>query len=389
MFLIDAPFVSDYLKRTLQDLEVPVIQTAFAEKSLSGYRVNFISEREAVRAYTLDRKIQFNTNSENALDWILTEFPSSLLALQVEELKNKVRFRQVLAQIHPTYYYKECPYDELRNIDSLALPYPVILKPSVGFFSLGVQRIDNQKQWLNSLSGLGAMISNYEGIYPSGVLDNSTFIIEEVIPGEEFAIDCYYDDQGQVIILNLMKHLFASGGDVNDRVYITSSSIMDQVLVPVQNYLNKLGSLFKLINFQAHVELRISGDEIAAIEINPLRFGGWCSTADLAHYAWGINPYVAVVKKDKPDWDILKKLDPDHVYALVVLNNSTGVVGEKIARFDYDALLDSVQTPLELRKTDFHNFPLFGFLMCKVQADDMTDLTKLLHSDLREFISTN
>jgi len=356
---------------------------------LAGYKINYISELEAINAFSTDRTIQFFTNSENALDWILTQFPSSQLALTIGQVKDKVRFRNVLAQIHPTYYFRGCPYQELPSINSTSLPFPVILKPSIGFFSLGVQRIDNQFQWVDTLSKLDLMISSYDGIYPSGVLDNSTFIIEEVIPGEEFAVDCYFDEQGQVVVLNMMKHLFASGDDVNDRVYITSSSIMEQYLEPVQNYLNNLGTLFKLRNFQAHIEIRIAAEEITAIEINPLRFGGWCSTADLAQYAWKMNLYEAVVRGNKPDWDHLKRLDPDHVYALVVLNNSTGVVGKEIASFDYDALLTMVHDPLELRKTDFQKFPLFGFLMCKVPENDMSDLHKLLHSDLREFISSN
>jgi len=250
MFLIDAPFVSEYLKQTLQELKNPVIQTAYAEEALAGYKINYISERKAVQTYNSDRQIQFHTNSENALDWILAQFPGSELALIVAQLKDKVCFRDVLAQIHPGYYYSGCPYGELQNVDSASLPFPVILKPSVGFFSLGVQRVDNQDQWVDTLSTLNMMTSSYDGIYPSGVLDNSTFIIEEVIPGEEFAVDCYFDELGQVVILNMMKHLFASGDDVNDRVYITSSSIMKQYLEPVQSYLNILGSLLISENFK-------------------------------------------------------------------------------------------------------------------------------------------
>lgn len=102
-----------------------------------------------------------------------------------------------------------------------------------------------------------------------------------------------------------------------------------------------------------------------------------------------MNLYEALVKGVRPDWDHLKRLDPELVYALVVLNNSTGVAGKEIASFDYDTLLTMVHNPLELRKTDFHKFPLFGFLMCKVPANDMSDLHKLLHSDLKEFITLN
>ena len=387
MFLIDAPFVSAYLKQTLQNIKIPVIQTAYAAKALEGYTINFISELEAIQAYDRNRKIEFYTNSENALDWILTQFPSSGLARTVAQVKDKVRFRDVLSEIHPSYYYKGCPYSELEKIDPESIPFPVILKPSIGFFSLGVQRVDDKTEWMNTLATLDSLTNSYEGIYPTGVLDNTIFIMEAVIPGDEFAVDCYFDDQGQVVILNMMKHLFASGDDVNDRVYITSSAIVEQYLSPIQIYLNKLGSLFNLKNFQAHIEIRIDHDEIAAIEINPLRFGGWCSTADLAQYAWGMNIYEALITKTLPDWTQLIQRDPSEVFALVVLNNSTGLPGKEIASFDYEGLLEKVQNPLELRKTDFSKFPLFGFLMCQVPASDVSELERLLHSDLSEFVT--
>ncbi|NQV41198.1 MAG: ATP-grasp domain-containing protein [Candidatus Marinimicrobia bacterium] len=386
MFLIDGPYVSDYLKQTLQNLKIPIIQTAYAQQALAGYEVKFVTERQAVQAF--DVQSEFYTNSENALEWILSQFPSSALAVTIGQVKDKVRFRDVLSELHPAYYYRACPYSELEKFDPDSIPFPIILKPSIGFFSLGVQRIEDKKQWKSTLSKLDELIGSYEDIYPTGVLDNNTFIVEAVIPGDEFAVDCYYDDQGQVVILNMMKHLFASGDDVNDRVYVTSAAIVEQYLTPIQRYLNQLGSLFNLKHFQAHIEIRINHDEIAAIEINPLRFGGWCSTADLAQYAWGMNIYEALVTKSKPDWTELVLRAPSRVYALIVLNNSTGVPGTEIVNFDYDRLLENIQNPLELRKTDFTRFPLFGFLMCQVPANNLFELERLLHSDLSEFITT-
>lgn len=386
MFLIDAPYVSDFLKQSLVDIQAPVIKTAYSEKSLQGYEINFISEEQAIRNYTKNPELQFHTNSENALNWITHHFPSSDLADSIASVKDKIQFREVLKNIHPNYFYQGCKYADLTDIEAGKLPYPIILKPAVGFFSLGVQRLDNEKQWNHNLTELAGVNASYEGIYPLGVLDSSVFVIESVIPGDEFAVDCYYDDQGEVVILNMMKHLFASGSDVNDRVYITSSGIMKTYLSQVQNYLNTLGNLLGLKNFQAHIEIRIDGSDIAAIEINPLRFGGWCSTADLAKYAWGMNLYKAVVGGLKPDWGELIKRDPEHIYALIVLNNSTGLSGHEIQGFDYSALLKTVQEPLELRKTDFKNFPLFGFLMCRAPLGEMKDLQRLLHSNLSEFI---
>ena len=58
------------------------------------------------------------------------------------------------------------------------------------------------------------------------------------------------------------------------------------------------------MNFPAHVEVRIdSSGKVFPIEINPLRFGGWCTTADLLGIALGYNSYDYFIQNEKPDWE--------------------------------------------------------------------------------------
>ena len=386
MFLIDGPYVSNYLKQTLSRHQIPVVKTAFARKELSLLPIRFIEESEAILSCEENSEQQLYTNSENALEWIYSNLPGSERVDLLKQVKDKVLFRKTLLQIHPGFFFRGYHYSDLPSVNASELPYPIILKPAVGFFSLGVQLIEDESAWKLALNDLDELRQVNQGIYPTNVLDNSAFILEEVIPGDEFAIDCYFDSEGHVVILNMMKHLFASGADVNDRVYITSAGLMKAYLNPIQNYLDRLGALFNLKNFQAHIEVRIDGDEIMAIEINPLRFGGWCSTPDLSQYAWDMNIYEALINQDRPDWAKLCQLNPNTVFALIVLNNSTGKPGKDIQNFDYDALLKTIKKPLELRKTNFRQFPLFGFLMCRVPANDLSELHGLLHSDLTEYI---
>ncbi|NNL85768.1 MAG: ATP-grasp domain-containing protein, partial [Myxococcales bacterium] len=60
---------------------------------------------------------------------------------------------------------------------------------------------------------------------------------------------------------------------------------------------------------------------------------------------------------------------------------------QHIRDFDYDALLSRFANPLELRRTDFHNYPIFGFVL--TQTKDLAELDWALRSDLREFITTD
>lgn len=64
-----------------------------------------------------------------------------------------------------------------------------------------------------------------------------------------------------------------------------------------------------LKNFPAHIEIRIDKNgNINPIEVNPLRFGGWCTTGDISWYAYGFNSYEYFLKGKKPDWVMKKNL---------------------------------------------------------------------------------
>ncbi len=140
-------------------------------------------------------------------------------------------------------------------------------------------------------------------------------------------------------------------------------------------------------NFPAHVEIRRTDEgEIVPIEVNPLRFGGWCTTADMTAAAYGFNPYVYYFKNKKPDWDEILSTRAGKHYSLVVLDNSTGYEGRNIAKFDYDALLATFENPLELRKIDYREFPVFGFLFLETREESFGELERVLKSDLREFV---
>jgi hypothetical protein len=129
--------------------------------------------------------------------------------------------------------------------------------------------------------------------------------------------------------------------------------------------------------------------QILPIEINPLRFGGWCTTADMTHHAWGFNPYLYYYQDKKPDWSELLKGKQGKLFSIIVLDNSTGIDGANISSFDYDRLLSGFENPLELRKTDYKTYPVFGFLFTETGEENRRELEYILNSDLREFVQTD
>jgi hypothetical protein len=174
---------------------------------------------------------------------------------------------------------------------------------------------------------------------------------------------------------------------VSDRVYFTSKQILARYLDEFTTFATRVGQQLGVKNFPVHMELRRNNGIILPIEVNPMRFGGWCSTADSTAKAFDFNPYVSYYTRNAPDWDTILTHKDDTVHSIVVLDNSTGIDSDKIIAFDYAALENAFERPLEVRRTDFKHYNVFGFLFSATRADNMAELEHILSSDLREFVT--
>ena len=273
------------------------------------------------------------------------------------------------------------------NISLENLEFPFIIKPAIGFFSVGVHKVDKPDEWPHVLEKIKLEIADIEGLYPNEVIDTTHFIIEEYIEGEEFAIDCYFNKKGEAVVLNILHQIFSSGKDVSDRVYTTSKEIIEKHIFKAEDFLNKIGAKTDLKNFPIHVEVRIDKNgKINPIEVNPLRFGGWCTTGDLSWYAYGINSYEYFLYQKKPDWEEILKTKKDKKYNIIVLDNNSGFKESEIEYFDYEKLLKDFENPLILRKVDFNKYPVFGFLFTETSFENEKEINQILTSNLKKYI---
>ncbi|WP_287357923.1 ATP-grasp domain-containing protein, partial [Moorena sp. SIO3B2] len=308
MFFVDKPYVSEFLKRTVKDNGIPVVGTDIAKKLGLYSGTNLISEERAIEMVReLDNPIIYTT-SENAIGWISKYLAFSNLPRKIQLFKNKVKFRELIQTIDPNFYFKEVRTDDLKKIQVKEIPLPCIIKPKVGFFSMGVYQISSQEQWFKTIDSIIADTAPMKDLYPKEVLDTSSFIIEQYITGEEFAVDAYYNSTGEPVILNILKHIFSSDADVSDRLYISSKAIIESNLEEFTDFLDKIGKFAGVKNFPVHIELRRDNQgNLLPIEVNPMRFGGWCTTPDMSFFAYGFNPYLYYYLQKKPDWNEIIK----------------------------------------------------------------------------------
>ena len=142
-----------------------------------------------------------------------------------------------------------------------------------------------------------------------------------------------------------------------------------------------------LINFPAHVEIRITSQgEIIPIEVNPLRFGGWCTTGDLSWFAYGINSYEYFFNSKSPDWEEIFKSRANKKYSIIILNNNSGINEKEIESFNFNKLAMDFEKTMEIREIDFRIYPVFGFVFIETTKGNEEELNKILSSNLREYI---
>ena len=388
MFILDEPFVSDLLKKSVAEFQIPVLKTAFSTSLNLPEHIPLLDKSDFINAFNNNHSPILYSNSENAIGWVSKNLGFTGFPDKIDLFKDKVRFRDLLEPIYPGFFYKEIALNKIDDLNLTGLPFPFIIKPAVGFFSLGVYKVDRPENWPETKGKIKKEVALIRQVYPKEVLDSERFIIEENIRGTEFAFDAYFNSHGEPVILSILNHVFASENDVSDRLYISSKTIIETYLEPFTEFLKQLGKLSALKNFPLHVEVRVNDSgKIQPIEINPLRTGGWCTTADMTWFSFGFNPYEYIFKGIKPDWSSILKNKEGKIFSNIVLTNSTGYNVSEIKSFDYEKFKSHFVNPLELRKANFKEYLMFGFLFAETPEENKAELDWVLHSDLKEFIT--
>lgn len=385
MYLIDEPYISDFLINTIKENHYQIVATKAAKELMTDTSLNWISKEKAIAIIKKNPSERIYSNSENALSWINEHFKESKLSKQINILKDKTKFREQIKTIFPEFKFQKVRLEKIQNITTAELLFPFVIKPSIGFLSIGVFIINNENDWIKAKKEITP--NNLKSIFPKNVLDTSHFIIEDFIQGEEYAIDYYHNDKGEVVILNILHHVFSSGTDTSDRVYSTSKAIINQYKFEFKQFLSQIGEKLNLKNFPAHAEVRVNKNgKIIPIEINPLRFGGWCTTADLSGITLKLNPYKYYFENTCPDWDTIYQGKENKIFSIIVLDNNSGIKPADISKFDYKALANDFENPILIRELDINTYPLFGFVFTETNQKNREELQDILISDLRKYI---
>jgi len=407
---LDWPYVSQLLESTLAGLGTPVLLTASDAPVRQRGLLNAQPPEEFFARFERSPRPRLYTNSENTLSLLTARLASIApnLVRQIEVAKNKAKMREALASLYPDLRFRTLSIPDLAQLDDPAdLPFPLVLKPSIGFFSIGVTVVEDASGWAAGRDALLAAMAGARGAFPESVLGGEQILLEELIAGEEFAVDAYFDAAGQPVILNIMAHEFRDRADTSDLLYYTSAELMRARLPQFTPILSQMGEVFGFRDFPAHIEFRVQeagsksgekargkglggdgrGATAVPIEINPLRFAGFCTT-DLVHHAFGLNSHRAFLLEEGPDWDgILGGADSGaggSVFCLVICALPSTLDRTQIVGVDWDGLESLFRHPLEIRRMDYRRFPVLA--MAIVESRDLAELRSLFEVDFTGFV---
>ena len=373
--LLNDSFVSEVLLTTLEKEQISAFAEGSLRKKLVERKIPVLGLKEAKQKISSNKCLIYS-NAENFLPLVSQNHKSKGFVKSIKLFKNKFLFRNLTSSFCPGFFFRQI---KLRDAD-LFKPQKgkeFILKPSIGFLSLGIKKFSCRESFENAVSEALKEIQAYRKAFDSSILDESNFLIEEIIEGEEFACDAYFDKKGKPVILGIYCHPFRDKEDVRDVVYFTGKSVIEKNLEKVNDFLRNVFQKTKLQNFPVHFEFRITPqDTLIPIEINPLRFGGF-GLADLTFHCFGINSYEFFLNQKKPDWKEILANSRNNFHAFV-LGRMENIQIPNIEKFKQT--FRKLNAFVEL---DYKTFPVF--CTAYSESPDLNELLKYLYFDFGEY----
>ena len=382
MLILEKPYVSETLIKTAIENNLPVLRNAMSEQLVAqGYALNLYDDAAFIAEYQKRHRVY--TMSENALGWIVEKLPDAELLKKIELLKNKATFRRICKDMYPDFFFCEVAISEMPGIDASKLQFPLVLKPSVGFLSAGVYVVHNVDEWESAVDDIMLNFKKVGEQFPEYVVGTQNFLIEAYIKGEEYAVDAYFDEKGAPVIWNIYHHRFANESDTSDRLYCSSRKLYDQYEQPFMDFLIETNKVIGLRDFPMHIEFRYDGKRAIPIEINPLRFAGFCLNELQTHIS-GIHPIMAYLNNIHITKEEMWRGKENDTYNFLVLERPAGAPKE--LQFDGEKFKASVMDVLELRPLADPTVGVAATAFTRVDAAHEAEFDFILNLDMNEFM---
>lgn len=382
MIILDDAYVSNRMCRYLEMSRQPVLESAMSlQLREQGMRINIVPETQAIER--IDAGEPLYAMSESHFGWVARHVGRENILHGLSIFKDKERMRTLLAPMFPGYFFQSIDAEDLPRTPFPAEHAPFVLKPSVGFLSLGIYIIRTEEDWVRAIADIAASRDDWAQWYDQSVIGSGRFIMESLIEGTEYALDAYFDQEGEPHLLNILRHDFADAEDTADRLYVCGAQIMQEKRQVMLDFLKEANGHCKVTGFPVHVEVRECDGMVYPVEFNALRFAGLGGT-EISQMAFGFYTFAHYLQNTEPDWDAAFAHAGSDLYCMSVLNPPAGTPAG--TTMDYDAFCHQWKQPLAMDRFDFDTTGIMGFLFWKTSAEDDTERVRMLNDDLKAYL---
>lgn len=189
--------------------------------------------------------------------------------------RNKNETRKILKEnnLHTPVFYEIHSDQDLLSIDCA---FPMVVKPSNGFSSQGVVRVNTYEELLEAVRKVEEINKHDLSQF---VQNEAKIIVEQFIDGPEFAIESF-SIQGEVHILSIGYKGDCKGPYFEEGVYIAPAqldeTIQNAIVQEVKGAIKALG----ITDGPSHTELRLHHGKIPYVIEIGARIGG----SGISHY---------------------------------------------------------------------------------------------------------
>ena len=261
--------------------------------------------------------------SEASLDYLMGCMDDESKINAILKLKDKFLFREILLKIYPNYKFQRV---DVQAIKDLVITEKSVIKPVKGCFGTAVRVIEQTTDFAKLSIDLQEEIQKNGAVFSDNVLSKEDFLVEQFIDGEEYAVDMFYNADGEPCIVNIYHHPMPSNLAYLHIIYYSSKNVFDKIYDKAKYFFTELNKILKVKNFAMHSEFKLNGSQLIPIEINSMRFGGM-GLGNMVFHALGVNPYQYFLEDKEPDWNTIweGKKNDNFVFFIAynALNKST------------------------------------------------------------------
>ena len=239
--------------------------------------------------------------SEASIDILLRRIDDANKVNAITKLKDKYLFREILKEIYPNYKFQLIKTEEIKD---LTITEKSVIKPIKGFFGTAVRIIEPHTDFLELSIELQNELEKNGAIFSDKVISRDDFIIEQFIEGEEFAVDMFYNDDGEPCIINIYHHPIPNNLAYSHMIYYSSKAVFDKIYDKAKYFFTELNKILNVKNLAIHGEFKLNDHQVIPIELNAMRFGGM-GLGNMLFHTIGENPYQYFLKGLEPNWKFI------------------------------------------------------------------------------------